>query len=100
MYAPVSFARAGIASSEMRRQLAVRAASPPVGRYAPNGKGHSLKVLAQPKDVKLLLGGVPVRTDTLKDAGAVLERVGRDGDLRVAERRELSIEVGDAGLDD
>jgi len=57
-------------------------------------------VLAQPKDVELLLGGVPVRTDTLKDAGAVLQRVGRDRDLRVAQGRELSIEVGDAGLDD
>ena len=66
----------------------------------PDGAPHALVVLAQPEHVELLLRRSPVRADAFEHAGAVLERVGREGHLRFRHGDEGAVEVCDAGLGD
>ena len=61
----------------------------------PAGLADPLDVLAELQDVELAVLGVPVAADALERRGPVHERVGHDADLRVAERDEAALEVGD-----
>src|SRR5947208_2718762 len=56
--------------------------------------GHPLEVLAQPEDVQLPVGRVPVPADSFEHAGAVLQRVRRDAYPSVGEGHERAVEIG------
>src|SRR5439155_11387994 len=69
------------------------------------GKSHDparaeepLVVLAEVQPVELLLVGVPVRPDPFKDTRAVVEGMGHDADLRLADRNELPTQVRPGGV--
>src|SRR5207247_9455724 len=54
---------------------------------------QALGVLARAKNVQLLLLGVPVGADTFEDAGAVVQRVRREADLRVREAYKVAVVI-------
>ena len=55
---------------------------------------ETLVVLAEAEDVDDALFLVPVATDALENAGAVVEGVGHNADLRLFQRNELALEEG------
>ena len=51
-------------------------------------------MFSDPEQVHLLLGAVPVAADALKDAGAVVEGVVNDPNLRLFKRDDFPFKIG------
>src|SRR3954454_21190910 len=61
------------------------------------GPDEPVDVLTECGDVELLVVGVPVRTDALEAAGAVVDYLRRNGDTRLLVWDDAGPEVGDPG---